>query len=130
MSGTLLGETLHRVSEAAVLEYHKVMGLPLPDPSAALAAPAVVPFNPQIYDDTAVVRSLGLDFSRTLALGFDVDQFAPVTAGEVLQAETTLARDDRNNGARFVDVETTFFREGVAVRRWVLHLIEQSGGNK
>lgn len=130
MSGTLLGDTLHRVDEVAVLEYRKVMGLALPAAGTPLPAPAVVPFNPEIYDDTAVIRSLDLDFSRTLALGCDVDQLAPVAAGDVLRAQTTLARDDRGNGARFVDIETTFYREGVAVRRWVLHLIEQSGGTK
>lgn len=128
MNATLLGETVHRVSEVAVLEYRKVMGLSLPAPGGALEAPAVVPFNPEIYDDTAVIRSLGLDFSRTLALGVDVDQISLVVAGELLRAETALTRDEQSNGARFVDVETTFFRDDAPVRRWVLHLIEQGGG--
>jgi hypothetical protein len=128
VTGRLLGETLHRVGEVAVVEYRKVMGLPLPSPGDRLPAPAVVPFNPEIRDDTAVIRSLGLDFSKTLALGFDVDQMAPVAAGDVLRAETRLSRDDRGDGARLVDIETTFFHDDVPVRRWTLHLIERKGG--
>ena len=127
VNSTLLGENSHRVGEVAVLEYRKVLGLPLPAPGDRTPAPAVVPFNPELHNDTAVIRSVGLDFSRTLALGFDVDQIAPVATGDLLRAETRLTRDEQASGARFVDIETTFFRDDVAVRRWVLHLIEQNG---
>ena len=123
----VLSDTEHEVTAAAVLEYRKVMGLPLPEPGEGLDAPAVLPFNPEIRHDTAVIESLGLDFSRTLALGIDIDVLGPVRAGDILRAETVLARDERTDGNRFVDVEATFSQGGVPVRRWTLHLIEQNG---
>lgn len=125
MTSEVLNQTVCTVEWAPVLEYRKVLGLKLPPPDEIVEAPVVVPFNPELRDDAGAVAALGLDFSRTLALGIDIDSYGAVYVGDRLVASTRLTRDETVEGNRLVDVETTFQRGDELVRSWTLHLIER-----
>jgi hypothetical protein len=125
VTSDVLNQTVCTVEWAPVLEYRKVLGLKLPAPDEIVETPAVVPFNPELRDDAGVIAALGLDFSRTLALGIDIDSYGAVYVGDRLVASTRVARDETVEGNRIVDVETSFRREDALVRSWTLHLIER-----
>ena len=125
MTSDVLNQTVYPVEWAPVLEYRKVLGLKLPAPEEIVEAPVVVPFNPELRDDDGVIAALGLDFSRTLALGIDIDSYGAVYVGDRLAASTRVARDETVEGNRLVDVETSFQRGDELVRSWTLHLIER-----
>ena len=119
-----LGSTRCRVDGYQLSQYRKALGLNMVG-DRELPAPAVVPFNPAIEDDFAVLAEAALDTARTLALGIDVEVLAVVREGDLLDAVSLLVRDEVQGASRYVDIETSFRRDGELVRRWTLHLLER-----